>query len=395
MQKAITLLCCVALLTACNSAKRTQKFLASGNYDQAIGLAVKKLQKDKTSSKSDELIVLLEDAFQKVVVEDQRRIDFLQAEKNPVNAREIYHLYRGLQYRQDVIRPLLPLYSDILRRNADFNFQNYRNNILTAKEGYALALYNDGKRFMSKGTIHGYREAYGSFAELSKIQRNYKDTEALMEDAHYRGTDFVHVTLRNRSGQIIPRRLERELLDFNTYNLDDFWTEYHNEKDSGTDYNFGIALNFRQIDISPERISEKEYIRRKRIKDGWEYELDGNGNVMKDSLGNDIKIDKYINVRATLYVSEQTKSVLVGGNVVYRDLMSQRDMDRFPLSTEFIFENIFAEYRGDERALTKEDKELVKNDFIPFPSHAQMVLDAGDDIKARLRDILKSNSIRR
>lgn len=32
---------------SCNSVKRTQKFVARGDYDQAIELAVKKLQKDK------------------------------------------------------------------------------------------------------------------------------------------------------------------------------------------------------------------------------------------------------------------------------------------------------------------------------------------------------------
>ncbi|HBR54034.1 MAG TPA: hypothetical protein DEA82_07530, partial [Flavobacteriaceae bacterium] len=62
--------------------------------------------------------------------------------------------------------------------------------------------------------------------------------------------------------------------------------------------------------------------------------------------------------------------------------------------SEFIFENIFAKYRGDERALTAEDKALAANSFVPFPNNAQMVLDAGGDIKERLRDILKNNSFR-
>ena len=69
-------------------------------------------------------------------------------------------------------------------------------------------------------------------------------------------------------------------------------------------------------------------------------------------------------------------------------------MDRHPLTTEFVFENEFARFRGDERALTPDDERFLRNDFLPFPSSEQMVLDAGTDIKARLKDILRNNRLR-
>ena len=53
------------LFIGCNSVKRNQQYIAKGDYDKAIDLAVKKLQKDKTSNKSDAHILLLEDAFEK------------------------------------------------------------------------------------------------------------------------------------------------------------------------------------------------------------------------------------------------------------------------------------------------------------------------------------------
>ena len=228
--------------------------------------------------------------------------------------------------------------------------------------------------------------------DITELKSNYKDVRTLMEDAHYNGTDFVHVTLNNRTGQLIPQRLERDLLDFSTYNLDDFWTVYHSERQRDINYDFGIVFSFKEIAISPEKIAEKEYVRKDRVKDGWKYKLDRNGNVVKDSLGNDIKIDVFKDVTARVTVTEQTKSVFVGGDVIYRDLNGGRDMDRFPLSSEFIFENIFAKYRGDKRALTTEDKNLIRYDFLHFPSNEQMVYDAGTDIKARLSEILKQNS---
>lgn len=235
------------------------------------------------------------------------------------------------------------------------------------------------------------REAYGYFSDLKGLEPDYFNLDDKLNAAHFQGTDFVFVELNNHTGQIIPYRLERELLDFNTYGLDDFWTAYHAQPENGIYYNYGIDLNFNEISISPERISEKEYLRKMTIKDGWEYLLDRYGNVVKDSLGNDIKVDKIITVTASVTYTEQTKSVRVGGDVVYKDLNRNRIINRHPLGTEFVFENVFAKYRGDKRALTEEDLEFIKNDFFPFPSNQQMVLDAGEDIKTRLKEILRNN----
>lgn len=391
MRHTITLFSIALLLIGCNSAKRTQKFLSQGNYEQAIELAVKKLAKDKDSKQSADLIISAERAFKKMVDDDLRRMSFLKKDNSPRAAREIYDIYINLDYLQSQIRPLLPLYSKKLKRNAKFDLVDYNNEIVTAKNNFVDALYTEASAYMERGQKEDYRRAHSLLTELSSLRSNYKDVAKRMEDAHYYGTDFVFVTLQNRTGILIPRRLERELLDFSTYNLDDFWTVYHSEKQNDINYDFGIVYSFKDIAISPERINEREYNRKDRIKTGWEYKLDRNGNVMKDSLGNDIKVDVFENVTARVTVTEQTKSVLVGGDVIYRDLNGGRDMDRFPLSSEFIFENIFAKYRGDKRALLNEDKDLIRYDFVPFPSNEQMVYDAGTDIKIRLTEILQDN----
>ncbi|PKA84597.1 hypothetical protein ATE92_2795 [Ulvibacter sp. MAR_2010_11] len=394
MRHTITLFSLVLLLVACNSVKRNQKLLAKGDYDKAIDLAVKKIQKDKNSDKNDAHIVLLEEAFKKAAEDDTRRITFLKKENNPSGTREIYHLYRDLEYRQDLIRPLLPLYSSSLGRTASFKLVDYTGDLIASKKAFTEYLYTEANRYMTRQTTADYRTAYNIYCEIDELQPNYKDVKKKKDDAHFFGTDFIFVTLNNRSGQMIPFRLERELLDFNTYGLDDFWTEYHAERQQNIQYNYGISLNFRDIGMSPERISEKEVLRKKTIKTGWDYKRDRNGAIVNDSLGNPIKIDKFETVTARLHITEQTKSVLVAGNVVYRDLIARRDLNNYPLSSEFIFENVFATYHGDKRALDPEDWNWVNNRYVHFPSYEQMVLDAGDDIKIRLKEILKNNSIR-
>ena len=322
-------------------------------------------------------ILWLEEAFAKVVSQDNRRISVLEGTNTPEATRELYYLYHKLDRRQNKIRPFLPLVHPVTGKQAYFSMVDYSQPLRNVTEDFTATLYNQANALMNRNNVLAYRDAHALLSELKQVQSNYKDVDQLLEEAHYKGTDFVLVTLTNRSNVIIPRRLERELLDFNTYDLDDFWTAYHSERQQGITYSFGIVFNFREIAISPERVNEREYKRKKKIKDGTTYKLDRNGRRVKDEKGNDITIDIVKQVTARVTYTTQTKAVLVGGDVLYRDLQGGRNIDKHPLASEFIFENVFARFRGDERALTEEDLDFIRNDFIPFPSNEQKVFDAG------------------
>ncbi len=232
---------------------------------------------------------------------------------------------------------------------------------------------------------------------MSRLKRLRPDTEkldSLLSEAHYQGTDFVHVVIENRTEQVIPKRLEQAILDFDTYKLDDFWTEYHGVKQKGYDYSFGIILEIRQILISPDRLYEKEFTREKRVADGWQYVLDANGNVLKDSLGNDVKEDKFKDLLATVVVSTQDKSVAVTGNILYRNLQQGRNFQTHPIASEFVFEHVFANFEGDKEALTREDRRLIRRAYVDFPSNEQMIFDTSTDLKQKFAAILRRKKLR-
>ena len=172
--------------------------------------------------------------------------------------------------------------------------------------------------------------------------------------------------------------------------MNQFWTTYHANKDESIVYDFDMQLQLKQINISPERITESQILRERQIKDGWEYQLDRHGNVAKDSLGNDIKIDKIIDVRAQFVEVIQTKSAQVIADVVYTDLKQNRIIDTFTIDSGFVFENVFGRFKGDERALDATDRTLVRQVQIGFPSDEQMVYDTGEDLKLKLKQIISS-----
>lgn len=390
MRFSIFLLLSFFVVTSCSSVKRSQKLAAKGEYDKAIDLAVKKLQKNRKSKDADAHIGILVEAFKKATEDDLRQISFYKKEKSQVGIRETYFIYVNMEERQQKIRPLLPLHYQN-GRAAKLKMADYTNEIIAAKNNYVASLYGQAEDFMRRNNKQDYRNAHHVLMQLNTISPNYKDVRNMLDEAHFKGTDFILVKLNNHTAQIIPSRLQDELLDFNTYGLNDQWTEYHGQRDRQINYDFGIDMNFKIIDILPERITEQIITREASVKDGETTLRDRGGNIVRDSLGNPVKIDRMIDVKATVKITTQQKNVLVGGTVVYRDLSRKQQMQNFPLSTEFIFENIFATYRGDKRALTTEDLELIRNRFVPFPSNEQMVLDAGDDIKYQLKQILSKN----
>lgn len=392
----LLLILSVLVLASCSSVKTTEKALNTGNYDKAISLSIEKLAKNKTKEKNQPHVLMLQEAFRKATDRDLDRISFLEKEQNPENFETIYTLYQRLKNRQERIKPLLPLRILSSGRNAKFKLVNYTDRILTAKENYAGYLYENGVALLNEGDRNkiNYRRAFDELRHLDKISPNYRDTRNLIEEAHAKGIDYVHVSVRNRTEQIIPRRLERDLLAIDTYGLNDLWTQYHAKKDRNIRYDFDLELDFRDIIISPEQVHEKEVIKERRIKDGFKYLRDNNGNYVKDSLGNKIKVDKFKRIRCKFYQFTQFKSSKVTGVVKYIDNRTNQLLQRFPIQSEFVFEHIYADYDGDRRALDKSFIELLDETSVEFPSNEQMVYDTGTDLKQKLKHIITRNKFR-
>ncbi|MDX1314094.1 MAG: hypothetical protein R3356_01215 [Eudoraea sp.] len=379
----------MVLLMACGGVKKTQEALNTGNYTQAMHKAIKNLSENKTKKGNQPYILLLEEAFAKYTQRELEHIAFLQKEGNPANYEFIFKGYNQIKEMQQRIRPLLPLYIQDENRNASFNFRNYDNQILVAKEQLSEYLYDNAATLLANGKFKtDFRQAYDDFNYLQEINPGYQDTREKMEQAWQLGQDFVKVNVLNDTEQVIPQRLEEELLNFNTYGLNDLWTQYHTTPLDDIRYDYEMQVAFRDISISPEQVSEKQIIKERQIKDGYKYLYDDDGNIVKDSLGNEIKVDKFRTVRCNYYQFTQHKAAMVTGTVSYIDLNTKQQVNTYPLSSEFIFQHVYANYNGDRRALEDDLLALVNLRAVPFPSNEQMVYDAGEDLKNRLKDIL-------
>jgi hypothetical protein len=299
-----------------------------------------------------------------------------------------------LKRRQEILKPLLPLFIRKQNREAKFQFNNYDDEIIANKNQLSDYLYAKAKKFFNKNNKFDYRAAYNDLEYLEKINPNFKDVRSLMEVAHERGLDFVIVSMKNKTQKVIPKRLEEDLLNFDTYGLNNLWTVYHGAKDPKINYDFGLELNLRNIKVSPEQIREKEIIKEKDIKDGFKYLLDENGNQVLDQEGNKIKVDKLIKVRCELYQFTQFKSAKVTGIVKYVDLYTKQIIQTYPIESRFSFQHIYANFKGDKRALDASFLDLIRFRVVPFPTNEQMIYDSGQDLKEKLKFIISRNKFR-
>lgn len=394
MKQIILILAFSITLLNCGGVKKTQEAINNGNYDQAIATSIKHLRNNKTKKSNQSYILILEEAFKKVTERELAKIDFLRKDGNAANLEKIYAIYLNLDNKQALIKPLLPL--NILKedRNATFRFNDYSNDLIATKNELSKYLLKSAKSTLLNATGKiDFRNAYNDLKYLDEINPNYGDTKNLMEDAHYRGIDFVLVTMRNDSDKVIPRRLEEDLMDFDTYGLNSFWTAYHNGRQNGISYDFSILINLRDIHISPEQVNEKQVTKEKRIKDGWEYLLDENDDQVKDSLGNKIKVTKFKTVHCKLKKVSQFKSIQIVGQIHYFDAHNNQLVKGFPLSSEFVFENNYANYQGDKNALDKKELNLLAQKYIQFPSNEQMLYDSGEDLKKKIKYIISRNKL--
>ncbi len=367
------------IFSACTSSK---KLLEKGRYDEAIEKSVKALRKDPGDS--DELRVLKE-AYRKANTYDLDQISFLENEGRDENWVEIYNLYTALDARQDWIKSLP---SQLLHQ---FDLKNYDRELIASKENAAEVSYQKGIEYLERGDKQSARLAYGEFERVNYIYRDYKEVSRLMSEAHFNGTINVLFTVENNSEVILPRDFDYELKKVSLKELNDLWTNYDTYADTVLNYDYYIVLDLKEIRISPESIDRNTYTETGEIQDGMKYVLDENGNVKKDSLGNDIRVPNMITVSAEVTESRQHKHGYVSGSLDYIDLNTDQLIKTEDISVEAVFEHFSATASGNEEILSDATMKKLRSRPVPFPTDEDMLMDAASLLKDQSKAIVYRN----
>jgi len=385
MKRTIGILFIAAMLmSGCGSSK---KQLEIGNYDAAISKAVAELRKKPDSEKD---IETLERAMNIALEQDNERIRFLKMEGRANAWDEIYMIYQKMNDRQSAVRTVTPIRYQ--GRSIEWPYVDYMQEMVDAKKKAADFYYEHGQELMKNNTKESYRQAYAEFARARDYMGDYPNIDQMMQESHYLGISRAWVTVKNYSAIQFPEEFEKELLALDFPRLNKEWVEYHiTMPDNDTQIDYQININLRTIAVSPDRQYQRDTLVKATVEDGFEYVKDARGNVMKDSLGNDIKVKKFKELQCALIQTVQAKECVIQGDVEMLSFYPERTIKKEPIGARSNFEHISARAIGDVNALSEEQKKMLQSQPVQFPMDIDMVIMCTENLKTAIRGFMQAN----
>jgi hypothetical protein len=338
-------------LNACTSIK---ELADQGRYDEAIKKGAKKLRgKDL---KDPKIVALIENAFNKANEKDLNLIKSLSVSNDWRNNEKVLRINQNIAARQNLIKAFLPL-NDANGYSAHFNLINTNQiNELTTKHIVA-DLYQEANSLMeqSKKADHKIaRKAYTLYDKIEHYQADFENIQLLKSQAYEQGQSHVFVDFVNRSIGFVPKDVRKRFIEYINLTNDSKWVSYHFDQESKNKADYRIELALNDIKISPESLNDTYHHFTKEIQDGFNYKLDKKGNVMKDSSGNDIKIPKFISVKATIREVNQLKEALVNAHIRLIENNTGQVLENSPVNACSTFTNYAVMFQGDKRAVPNE-----------------------------------------
>ncbi len=372
------------ILSGCVSSKRE---LQKGNYDAAISKSVKQLRKHPGKAKH---ITTLEKAYTTANEKDNERIRFLKMEGKPDSWDKIYLINKTLNDRQSLVKTVTPL--NMNGRLVDFPYIDYMPEMINAKRKAADFYYAHGIVLMKSGNKDSYRQAFSEFVKAKEYVGNYEDIDKKILEAKDLGMSRVFVSIENNSMVKFPPEFEQDLLALDLPSLNSEWVEYHTQNLNNTiQYDYFVNVNVKYVVVSPDNTIQRDSVIKKEVEDGFSYALDRKGNVMKDTLGNDIKIKKYKTLQCALVETVQTKACRIDGDVEVIQANPDKLLKKDPIFAESTFKNVSSRALGDIQALNAQQLEKTKTLALPFPSDIEMVVRCSESLKRAIRGAIQNN----
>jgi len=336
------------LLMYCTSAKNQ---FEKGNYEKAVSLAIKKLQKNPNNKKQQGILKAAYGYAQSVG--EQKVVQYQQGQSLQKYDQLIAH-YRGLQQ----------LYTRLLSCPgclAVVTPVDYQAPLKNALQDGARAYAAEGNALLAQNEKAAARDGYRAFLKANAYMPTTV-SENQLAAALEQGTERIGITpipVASQGLQLNSAFFQQQLveaLNALRYPFADFQPIQH-FKTQSTPPDWIVELSFDDYVIGQTYVKET---RETRVKDSVAL------GTVKDSLGN--KQTVYGSVEADVRRFEKT---IESGGVLNITVRSGRDNSvrlqrKFPGS--YVWINDWLTYQGDKRALNKAElKQAKAKEEIPPP----------------------------
>lgn len=350
------------LFTACRG---TMKFQASFTEDKPLYTAVNELIKHPDNAKAQQdvknLYALSVDRHEQAVAVYRTSTDETRWDKMLREYDALQQMYTSAQSAPALLNFVQP--------------HSYLQQMQDVREEAAAYYYEKGNRLMAANSRDQNLQANEAFGKASRYVNGYKDAKELMARSFERSVVNV-----------VVNRIENDNLFFNTWGNTGF--RYRPE-----DYQESLVrgLGGRNANIVPARFYTDRDADRENIDPDWVVDIrwrsvDANGSVpyqFNREVSRSIQIGKdttgkpvYKTVYATLHITRRTFTV--NGALDYRvsDIINNKNVDQGLLTQNLSWDDSYATYTGDSRALDDHDWLLIRNRSSNFGPSREEVLNS-------------------
>jgi|GEM_PF-5552278 len=361
--------------------KPSTAYSPTAELDKSLTNASIKLKKNPNNKRQVEI---LESTYRQATAQDLALLESLekQAATDPSKWTEIYDIYDRMQIREIAVVPLLPLY--VGDRQAQFDVPNIDAKTEAAKSRASEQLYNAAVAKLNTGNKLDARDAYGYLDQLIEFNYDFRDARELRSRAKTSGSTNVLVSMINNTGKTLPSNFQDDLLGFRDGQFSDPWTTYHAVRANGVSYDYDVALKVNQLLVGQDQTQQRQYRDQKQVQTGTRDVKDKDGNTVKQAV--------YQTVYADVLEVMQAKPIRIEATAEYKDNKTGQVVATIPLEREEAWQNVYAQYRGDQRALSQESIAKIQAGKQPFPRAEELMDYGGKLLNQVVVQMLEENS---
>jgi hypothetical protein len=351
------------LVASCTTGKNA---LDKGNYDVSVFKAIDRL---KSSPNNEEAKYVLQVAYDLALKEHLRKIDEAKVSSDALKWEAILSHYQKINQLSDEIN------SSPAALNLINNPKKYLAEVEDSKYNAAAGRYNLGINQLNENNNISAKNAYYNFEKAQYFYPNYKDLKNKLNEAYWAAVIKVVVqpvevnsNYYKLSNQYFQDQINQFMANYQQNKFVIFYSEQQ-ARNQKIVPNQVLRLSFDDFVVGQTYVKEKvEKLKKDSVVIG---ETRANGKV-------------YGTVTATLSIFDKTVASSGLLDLTISDWQTGKIIKRKKLPGTYIWQDQWANYKGDERALTKQELALTKRRETLPPAPASLFVEFTKPIYAQL-----------
>ncbi len=365
------LISCFILSIGCKSGKKAYQ---KGNYEDAVYEALDRLKKAPNNNRAREA---LQQAYPTLTRFYESNINQLSLSNDPMRWEDIYGMYETLQDIHQEVQRTPAAQSVVMAKN-------YSSELESTKQQIIKVRFDLGKAELAKGYRENAKLAYDHFFRVYELDPQRGDAEDLMYEAQKLATIYIEVMpipSHLRTFELSSQFFENQIVEFVRNETPNPFVQFVTSKEVKQNRikpNHRLTLAFDDFVVGQGY--EKETVL-ERSKDSV---------VVGTATVKDTTVNTYATVKAKVHKFVRTIKSSGQLNLNIQDLSTKATLTQRKFPGTYSYTDQWGFFNGDKRALTKDDKELIKrNKRLPDPPPQDLFVEFTKPIFSQVTRYLK------